>query len=190
MRPLTLLILGWPLAEIAGFAVVGGRIGAFNTIVLVILSAVLGFAVIRRQGLGALMKASRDVGRASPDLAGMLDGVSAAFAGLLLIIPGFLSDALGLLLLIPGVRQTIGAWLLQNLAAGVRVHATTFRGGGGGGGIGGGGFDPGSPHQPGPRSGPMEGEVIDVTFTEVVSTDDVDGKDGAGRRIGPGPEKR
>lgn len=184
MRPLTLLILGWPLAEIAGFAVVGGRIGAFNTIALVILSAVLGVAVIRRRGLGALVNASRNLGRPAPDLAGMLDGMSAAFAGLLLIIPGFLSDLVGLLLLIPGVGQSIGAWFLQNMVAGGTVHATGF-GGSDRGGTGFVGPRPGSGVGPGIGGG----EVIDVAFTEVVVEEDP-ARGGSSRRKPDDPDRR
>lgn len=148
--PVLLWILLWPLAEIAAFAMVGDALGALNTVLLVILSGAAGLAILRRQGLAALMTART----AGPPTAGkLLDGLAVALAGVLLLLPGFLSDAVALALLIPGVRQGLGALLVRQIARSggdFRFHAGSGR--------------------PGPGSAPNSGPgVIDVDFTEVAS---------------------
>lgn len=154
--PVLLWILLWPLAEIAAFAVVGEAVGALNTVLLVILSGAAGLAILRRQGLAALMNARTD----GPPTAGkLLDGLAVALAGVLLLLPGFLSDAVALALLIPGVRQGLGALLARQI---VRSGGDfRFRAG---------------PGRPGPEGAPGGGVngaggpgVIDVDFTEVAS---------------------
>jgi UPF0716 protein FxsA len=148
--PVLLLFVLWPLGEIAAFAMVGDRVGALNTVALVILSGLVGLAVLRRQGLAA-MGALR--GDGPPPAGQVLDGLAVALAGVLLIVPGFLSDAVGLLLLVPGVRQSLGALLARQISrAGGEMR---FRAG------------------VRPETGPMgaraasHAEVIDVDFTEV-----------------------
>ena len=101
-------ILILPLLEIAGFVVVGSQIGALATVGLVIASAVLGAMLVRIQGFGALRRA-----QAAADTGGKPDreivhGALILVAGILLIIPGFITDIAGLLLFIPPVRDV--AW--------------------------------------------------------------------------------
>lgn len=149
--PVLMLILMWPLAEIAAFALVGDAVGALNTVLLVILSGVAGLAILRRQGLAALMTARTD----GPPTAGkLLDGLAVALAGLLLLLPGFLTDALALALLAPGVRQGLGALLARQIAR--SGGSFRFRAGPGRSGAGNGA---------GARTG--DPGVIDVDFTEV-----------------------
>ncbi|SNS63208.1 MULTISPECIES: FxsA family protein [unclassified Azospirillum] len=102
---LPLLLL--PLIEIAGFAWVGSQIGALNTVLLVLLSGVLGILLLQRQGLGALRKAQGRLQQGQPPLQEAFDGLCLALAGILLLIPGFLTDILALLLFLPPVRQAM-----------------------------------------------------------------------------------
>lgn len=101
------VILGWPLLEIALFVVIGGEIGLWLTLAWVVLSAVLGVLVLRltaaRQALALRggLRNLRDPGRMAA--AGMLSLLGAA----LLILPGFLSDALGVLLLLPPLQAIL-----------------------------------------------------------------------------------
>lgn len=106
------LLLGWPLAEIALFVVIGGKIGLWATLAWVLLSAVLGVALLR-WALVRQAVALRDMRNPAQMLSGGAMGLA---AGLLLILPGFLTDALGLLLLLPPVQ----ALLARALAA--RLH--------------------------------------------------------------------
>lgn len=154
--PVLLWILLWPLAEIAAFAMVGDALGALNTVLLVILSGAAGLAILRRQGLAALMTA-RTAG--PPTAGGLLDGLAVALAGVLLLLPGFLSDAVALALLIPGVRQGLGALLVRQIVRSggdFRFRTGTSRPG------------PGPGQGSAPRGGGGPG-VIDVDFTEVAS---------------------
>ncbi len=114
LGPISLLLfLALPFVEIAGFVIVGKEIGVLPTLGLIILSAVLGFSLLRRQGLSLLnqMKAESAAGR-TPEKA-IIHGTLLIFAGILLIIPGFLTDIIGLLLFIPFVRDLIWNHVLR-----------------------------------------------------------------------------
>lgn len=97
-----------PLLEIAGFVVVGSRIGALATVGLVIASAVLGALLLRIQGIGALQRAQIQVQAGGAPDREIVHGAMIVLAGLLLIIPGFITDIIGLLLFLPPVRDL--AW--------------------------------------------------------------------------------
>lgn len=110
MRFLPFLILLWPLLEIAAFVLVGREIGVLPTIGLTILTAVAGSILLRVQGFGVMrriqaeMDAGRDPGRE------LANGAMILFAGVLLLLPGFVTDILGILLFLPPVREF--AWRL------------------------------------------------------------------------------
>ena len=119
---LLLLFVGLPIAEIAVFIMVGGAIGVLPTIGLVLLSAIAGISVVRRQGIqtvGRLQASLESGGDPSGPLA---HGALIAIAGILLFIPGFLTDVVGILLLIPAVR----AALIRRGAARTTVRVSTF----------------------------------------------------------------
>lgn len=118
-----LLFLALPFIEIAGFVIVGKEIGVLATLGLIILSAVVGFALLRRQGLSLLnqMKAETAAGR-TPERS-IIHGALLVLAGILLIIPGFLTDIIGILLFIPFVRNLIWNVFLRNRV----VMATSFQ---------------------------------------------------------------
>ena len=103
-----LLLLALPFLEIAGFVVVGERIGVLPTLGLVVATGVLGAFLMRLQGFGIMsriqseMKDGRDPGRE------LAHGVMILLAGVLLLIPGFITDILGLLLFVPPLRDM--AW--------------------------------------------------------------------------------
>lgn len=169
--PVLLMFLLWPLAEIATFVAVGDRIGALNTILLVVASGVAGAMILRRQGVAAL----RSARNGPPPPAEVLSGMAAAFAGVLLLIPGFLSDVLAVALLIPGVRQVLGAFLLHRLLkSGGEVRAQATAGSRTAGAYYGpagenADFSPGRPDEAGfSANDPRGGAVIDVEYTEVV----------------------
>ncbi|HMO06836.1 MAG TPA: FxsA family protein [Paracoccaceae bacterium] len=95
-----------PLAEIALFVTLGGWLGLWPTLAWVVLSAVIGLAVLRVRGIATLRTAGSAPGDAGAALA---DGVLAVLGGALLMAPGFLTDAVGLLLLIPPLRRLLVA---------------------------------------------------------------------------------
>ena len=103
-----LLLIAVPLIEIGLFVEVGGWVGGWSTVGLVILTAVVGLALVRIQGLGVLKKLN-DGMHGGPFPAGAaFDGIALFMAGAMLVIPGFMTDTLGFLLLIPPLRRALG----------------------------------------------------------------------------------
>jgi len=100
-----LLFLGVPLLEIYFLIQVGQVIGALPTILLCILTALAGAALIRMQGISTLMRARRNLDQGMPPAMEMLEGVALAIAGGLMLTPGFATDVLGFFLLIPPLRR-------------------------------------------------------------------------------------
>jgi len=110
-----LLFVAFPLIEIAVLIKVGETIGFWPTMTLLVAAAILGMIVIRKQGLsmvGRMLDAMRE-GRMP--LEPMLDGYIVIMAGLLLIIPGLISDVVGLLLLVPPLRR----WGMRRVVPGL-----------------------------------------------------------------------
>jgi UPF0716 protein FxsA len=101
------LLLAYPLAEIAGFVLVGGWIGVLPTLGLVILSAVLGVVLLRRQAVvaGQDLRASLQGMRGPVDT--LADGALVVLGALLLIVPGFISDLAAIPLLVPPLRRAL-----------------------------------------------------------------------------------
>lgn len=149
------LFIAVPLIEIAVFIQVGGVIGLWPTIALVILTAVAGTAMLRAQGLATLRRAQASLERGEAPLREVFDGACLLVAGVLLLTPGFVTDAVGLLLFLPPVRNGLRGWLTGAVRSG-RVHVERFHFGG---------RPP--PGGPGPRPGhgpiDIEGDYRDVT---------------------------
>ena len=122
--PLLLLPALWMVAELLGMIVVAGRIGALATIALLFLGGVAGLLLIRGQQFSMLAQLAAS-GRQSAEA--MREGGFRVFAGILLMIPGFLSDALALVFLVPPLRRVFGALLLKVFAP-LAAQATVYRG--------------------------------------------------------------
>jgi UPF0716 protein FxsA len=120
--PVFLLLLGLPFLEIAVFILVGGAIGVLPTLALVLLAAVAGMAVIRSQGVRALGRLQASLETGGDPSGPLAHGALIVVAGVLLIVPGFLTDATGLLLLVPGVRR----WLIHQGASRATVRAASY----------------------------------------------------------------
>ena len=107
MNKILLLIIGIPVIEIYLFIKIGSKIGAFNTISLILITAVLGIYYARYEGLNTLKSGmSRIINNKLP-LYEILSGATLAFASLLLIFPGFATDVMGLLLIFPPTRKLL-----------------------------------------------------------------------------------
>ena len=104
---LFLLFLLVPIMEIALFIQVGGIIGLWPTLAIVILTAVAGTFLIRSQGAAVLMQLRGTMENLSDPTEPLAHGAMVLFAGALLLTPGFFTDALGLSLMIPGVRDRV-----------------------------------------------------------------------------------
>ncbi len=111
-----------PIVEIALFIQVGGAIGVLSTIALVMLSAVAGMAVMRRQGAMAMLDVQRAMQDFRDPTAPMAHGALIMIGGVMMVLPGLFTSALGLLLLIPAVRRM----LMGALGRRVAVSGTSF----------------------------------------------------------------
>lgn len=109
----TVLLLVIPFLELWLLIKVGSAIGAFPTILLLILSGVLGIYLLRHQGLSTLAKFQRDMQAGQRPAQALLEGTMMLVGGLLFIIPGFLTDIMGLILLLPPTRYLLVKALLK-----------------------------------------------------------------------------
>ena len=108
--PLLFIII--PLVELYFILVVGGAIGAFWTVLLVVVTAIVGVNLLRTQGMSTLTRAQRNMAQGQIPAMEMMEGIALAVAGVLLITPGFITDAIGFLCLIPASRQAIIRYIL------------------------------------------------------------------------------
>ena len=114
MNPFFLLFIGLPALEIFLMIEIGGKVGAFNTLALVFLTAIIGIYFAKMQGIQTLRSGMINLYQNKIPVYEILSGASIAFAALLLIIPGFFTDFLGFLLLIPFTRKIIFNITLKN----------------------------------------------------------------------------
>jgi len=103
-----LLFVGIPLTELYFLIKVGSQIGAFPTIFLTIFTALLGGWMVRLQGFSTLLRVREAMERGEMPAIEMLEGAILLICGILLLLPGFITDAVGFIFLIPPVRR----WLL------------------------------------------------------------------------------
>ena len=158
-----LALLGVPLIEIAVFIQVGGWIGLWWTLTLIVATALAGTAMLRHQGLATLGRAQQTVERGQIPVQEVLDGVCLLVAGVLLLTPGFVTDVAGGLLLVPALRRRLQLWALARLAASGRIN------------VGSSAFADGWRHQDG-------GDVIEGEVTNVDEDDDPPRRDLGGPR--------
>lgn len=153
-----LILIGVPAVELWLLIEVGTEIGAAPTIALIILTAVLGTMLFRVQGLATLERLRMHVARKEAPVAEVVSGFGLLFAGLLLLIPGFATDALGFLLFVPPLRRWLAGLLIAYIVArGGSAVFVDLRGGRGSGG-----------------SGP--GDIIDGEFEDLSDQPPSDGK--------------
>jgi len=120
IKTLFVLFIVVPLLELYVLIEVGSGIGGITTIALCLLTAALGGLIIRIQGIQTLLSAQQHMAQGLAPAEQALHGICLAIAGVLLFLPGFITDSLGFLLLIPKVR----ALLMRKL---ITVPAQTSR---------------------------------------------------------------
>lgn len=138
-----------PLIEIALFIQVGGAIGLWPTLGVVVLTAILGTWLVRAQGRMALGQVQQSFSSLNDPTQPLAHGAMILFSGALLLTPGFFTDAVGFALLVPGIRQAV----FRFIKARVKVQSFQM------------GSDPGhDPRQPryDPRSDIIEGEYEEI----------------------------
>ena len=107
MNTVMILIIGIPLIEIYLFIKIGSQIGAFNTVLLILITAVIGVAYARYEGFNTLKSGIGELVKNEIPVYEIISGATLAFAAFLLILPGFATDLVGILLVIPLSRKII-----------------------------------------------------------------------------------
>ncbi len=111
---LLLIVLIVPFAEIYLLLEVGGIIGAFPTIVLVVFTAVLGTWLLRQQGFATFRRFQESLARGEIPAYEMIEGPLILVGGALLLTPGFITDIVGLACLIPATRKKIAQYVIEH----------------------------------------------------------------------------
>ncbi len=117
MRSVWLLLLIMPIVEMWVLISVGAHIGAFVTILLVVLTAVFGVSLLRQQGLQTLWQAKQKMLHGQLPAREMFSGVILAVSGAFLVTPGFVTDAFGFAVLIPSIREVLAVTLMRKIFA-------------------------------------------------------------------------
>ena len=118
------VMIGVPIAEIMAFIEVGGYLGLWPTIGVVILTAIIGTGLLKWQGLATLYSAQESLLQNRFPLDEVFDGLCLILAGALLLTPGFITDAAGLLLFMPPLRVTLRQLLARYIIARGHVHVS------------------------------------------------------------------
>jgi UPF0716 protein FxsA len=143
---LILLFIVVPIAELAVIIQVGGWLGFWPTLAILIADSILGALLMRAQGRSAWRRFDEAVRAGRVPAREVADGVLVIFGGALLLTPGFLSDIAGLLFLLPPTRALIRRVFLREAMRRMTVTMTTSRGPG---------------HAP-PRDGDVEGSAVEI----------------------------
>ena len=154
---LFLLFLAVPVAEIAVFIQVDSWIGLWPTLGGIVLTAVIGAALVRAQGVAALGRAQAQIQQNKAPVAEIFTAACLLIAGALLLTPGFLTDTVGFLLLIPGLRERMGRSVVGLFTRNARftMHSAGMH-------------HPGGPGGPGYRGGMGRGDgVIDGEYETI-----------------------
>jgi UPF0716 protein FxsA len=117
-----LLLVLWPVVEIAVFLQVVQWIGVLETLAVMLAISLVGGWMVKRQGIGTLARMRAELNDGRIPTGPMTDGGLLAVAGFLLLVPGFVTDAFGLLLLVPPVRTLVRRGLRRRFATRSRVR--------------------------------------------------------------------
>jgi len=128
MRIALIVFILFPIAEMMLLIEIGSQIGTLTTIALVFLTAILGVNLIRKQGAQTMLHAQDKIRQGAVPANEMLEGLMLGFAGVCLLVPGFISDVMGALLLLPMFRKSIAAiFLVKFISSRVNMNASWNR---------------------------------------------------------------
>ena len=134
----------WAWAEITVFIEIGGELGGLLTFLGVFVTAVFGLWLLKKQGAQVMLNLRAQISRGEAPLASLAESLSLLVGGILMLIPGYITDAVGLLMFVPGLRTIIGIALMNQLVRSARFRSFAQAGnqrrgrGGFDGGFGGG----------------------------------------------------
>ena len=123
---ITLILI--PILEIFLFIKIGGQIGAFNTISLIFITAIIGVFYARYEGLNTLRTGLNQLIKNELPAYEMISGAAIAFAAILLIIPGFATDLIGFLLIFPLTRKLFFGKLVKDFKGGTKTRKPYIEG--------------------------------------------------------------
>ena len=162
------LFIVMPIAEMAVLIKVGGMIGVFNTIGLVLLTAVVGAWLLRQQGLATLLRANERLNSGELPAKEVAEGLILAVGGALLLTPGFITDTVGFFCLLPGSRHWLASKALKRMTMAGQGQSFHFQAGSFRQGPfeGQGPFGPQSPFDRDANGDIIEGEYEDETESD------------------------
>ncbi len=124
---LFLILVAVPIIEIGLFIEVGGMLGLWPTLGIVVLTALIGTMLMRAQGISTLQRLQSNIEAGKNPTDPIAHGAFILVAGLLLLTPGFFTDTIGLLLLVPPVRKTLIAAISARIMSGNASFATSYK---------------------------------------------------------------
>ena len=113
MHTFFLFFIGLPALEIFLMIKIGGKIGALNTVLLIFFTAIIGVYFARLQGIQTIKSGLNSLYKNETPIYEIISGASIAFAALLLIVPGFLTDLIGFILLFPLTRNFLFKFIVK-----------------------------------------------------------------------------
>ena len=113
----------WGWAEMSAFIYIGGEIGGLFTLLGIFVTAIIGLSLLKSQGGVVMNKIRTDLAQGRAPVGSIADSLSLAVGGILMLIPGYVTDTVGILLFVPGMRTIAGAWILHHL-----VTSNRFKG--------------------------------------------------------------
>ena len=108
---LSLLLLGW--AEVSTFIYISNEIGGVLTLLGIFITAFVGIVLLKNQGLSVLKRIRSNMLEGRASVSSVADSISLVIGGILMLIPGYFSDAVGLLLFVPGLRTFFGIFFIK-----------------------------------------------------------------------------
>lgn len=169
-----LIFVAVPIIEIGLFIQVGGWLGLWPTLAIVILTAFLGTTLLRMQGMAAMARLQESLNRGGNPVDPIVHGALILAAGILLLTPGFFTDAAGLALLVPVVRTAVIRWgAARMIGRGTVIYSGRSTGG------------PGRRRRPPHDPGAVDGEYVVIDDDAQAATHDDGPPPQANRRPRP-----
>ena len=128
MNSVLIALIFVPIVEIYLFIKIGGQIGAFNTISLIFITAIIGVFYARYEGLNTLRSGFSQLIKNEAPIYEIISGAAIAFAALLLIVPGFATDLLGFLLIFPLTRKLFFGKMINKLKSETKIKKPYIEG--------------------------------------------------------------
>ena len=128
MNSVLIALILVPIIEIYLFIKIGGQLGAFNTISLIFITAIIGVFYARYEGLNTLRSGFSQLIKNEAPIYEIISGAAIAFAALLLIIPGFATDLLGFLLIFPLTRKLFFGKMINKLKSETKIKKPYIEG--------------------------------------------------------------